>query len=165
MLHVANSIEVSVHCYSCLCSSALNIVMGYVVSSCVTSTESGGYVVYVFLLHSTESDSTAHMLQVTFLYKLTNGACPKSYGVNVARLAGLPASVLACAARTAAAHEAANQGTAPDIQDDNTRKLLVQLSKHSCSEQMYGELRSMWELAQTIALPQVRECSSLIPKQ
>jgi DNA mismatch repair protein MSH6 len=27
--------------------------------------------------------------EVTFLYRLTPGACPKSYGVNVARLAGL----------------------------------------------------------------------------
>ena len=26
--------------------------------------------------------------EVTFLYRLTAGACPKSYGVNVARLAG-----------------------------------------------------------------------------
>ena len=33
-------------------------------------------------------------MQVTFLYKLTQGACPRSYGVNVARLAGLPDSVL-----------------------------------------------------------------------
>ncbi|KAJ0589820.1 putative DNA mismatch repair protein MutS/MSH [Helianthus annuus] len=32
--------------------------------------------------------------EVTFLYKLTPGACPKSYGVNVARLAGLPDDVL-----------------------------------------------------------------------
>uniref|UniRef100_K3ZQ28 DNA mismatch repair protein n=1 Tax=Setaria italica TaxID=4555 RepID=K3ZQ28_SETIT len=32
--------------------------------------------------------------EVTFLYRLTPGACPKSYGVNVARLAGIPASVL-----------------------------------------------------------------------
>ncbi|XP_027099310.1 DNA mismatch repair protein MSH6-like isoform X1 [Coffea arabica] len=31
---------------------------------------------------------------VTFLYRLTPGACPKSYGVNVARLAGLPDAVL-----------------------------------------------------------------------
>lgn len=28
------------------------------------------------------------MEEVTFLYRLTAGACPKSYGVNVARLAG-----------------------------------------------------------------------------
>jgi DNA mismatch repair ATPase MutS len=26
--------------------------------------------------------------EVTFLYRLTAGSCPKSYGVNVARLAG-----------------------------------------------------------------------------
>lgn len=26
--------------------------------------------------------------EVTFLYRLTSGSCPKSYGVNVARLAG-----------------------------------------------------------------------------
>ncbi|EXB28598.1 DNA mismatch repair protein Msh6-1 [Morus notabilis] len=32
--------------------------------------------------------------EVTFLYRLTAGACPKSYGVNVARLAGLSDSVL-----------------------------------------------------------------------
>ncbi|EPS69161.1 hypothetical protein M569_05605, partial [Genlisea aurea] len=32
--------------------------------------------------------------EVIFLYKLMPGSCPKSYGVNVARLAGLPDSVL-----------------------------------------------------------------------
>ena len=31
---------------------------------------------------------------VTFLYKLKSGACPKSHGMNVARLAGLPEEVL-----------------------------------------------------------------------
>ena len=45
--------------------------------------------------------------EVTFLYTLTEGACPKSYGVNVARLAGLPESVLGCAARRSAASERA----------------------------------------------------------
>lgn len=34
---------------------------------------------------------------ITFLYKFTKGACPKSYGFNVAHLAGLPASVIALA--------------------------------------------------------------------
>lgn len=32
--------------------------------------------------------------EVTFLYRLSPGACPKSYGVNVARLAGIPDKVL-----------------------------------------------------------------------
>lgn len=31
---------------------------------------------------------------VTFLYKLTKGSCPKSYGFNAARLAGLPENVI-----------------------------------------------------------------------
>ena len=43
--------------------------------------------------------------KVTFLYTLTEGACPKSYGVNVARLAGLPESVLTAAAARSAALE------------------------------------------------------------
>ena len=34
------------------------------------------------------------LIQVTFLYTLTDGACPKSYGINVARLAGLPDEVV-----------------------------------------------------------------------
>nr|XP_016507671.1 PREDICTED: DNA mismatch repair protein MSH6-like [Nicotiana tabacum] len=38
------------------------------------------------------------LADVTFLYRLTPGACPKSYGVNVARLAGLPDGVLQRAA-------------------------------------------------------------------
>ena len=44
--------------------------------------------------------------QVCFLYKVTSGACPKSYGHNVARLAGLPASVVAQASVKAAELEA-----------------------------------------------------------
>lgn len=36
--------------------------------------------------------------EVTFLYRLTPGACPKSYGVNVARLSGIPDTVLQRAA-------------------------------------------------------------------
>ncbi|KAL6768798.1 MSH6 [Auxenochlorella protothecoides x Auxenochlorella symbiontica] len=39
---------------------------------------------------------------VTFLYKLVPGACPASYGVNVARLAGLPDAVVRRASSMAA---------------------------------------------------------------
>ena len=31
---------------------------------------------------------------ITFLYTLGEGSCPKSFGINVARLAGLPSDVL-----------------------------------------------------------------------
>ncbi|KAL6600784.1 hypothetical protein ACP70R_045069 [Stipagrostis hirtigluma subsp. patula] len=44
--------------------------------------------------------------EVTFLYKLTPGSCPKSYGINVARLAGIPASVLQRASEKSSAFEA-----------------------------------------------------------
>ena len=38
---------------------------------------------------------------ITFLYKFTEGACPKSYGFNVAQLASLPSSVITLARRKA----------------------------------------------------------------
>ena len=32
--------------------------------------------------------------RITFLYRFVEGACPSSFGLNVARMAGLPAKVL-----------------------------------------------------------------------
>ena len=58
-------------------------------------------------LQASEGNSNdSPMEQVTFLYTLERGSCPKSYGVNVARLAGLPESVLAAASKRSAALEA-----------------------------------------------------------
>jgi DNA mismatch repair protein MSH6 len=51
--------------------------------------------------------------RVTFLYALREGACPKSYGVNVARLAGLPESVLKLAAEKSAEMETERRGEGP----------------------------------------------------
>ena len=42
---------------------------------------------------------------ITFLYKLTEGVCPKSYGFNVAGLAGLPREVVTAARDKAGAYE------------------------------------------------------------
>lgn len=50
--------------------------------------------------------------EVTFLYRLTDGACPKSYGTNVARLAGLPDAVVRRAAQKAQEGEEARQAAA-----------------------------------------------------
>lgn len=44
-------------------------------------------------------------LDITFLYTLGVGACPKSFGINVAKLAGLPDEVLIRAKETSAAFE------------------------------------------------------------
>ena len=48
-----------------------------------------------------DSPGPSSIPRVTFLYKLVRGACPKSYGTNVARLAGLPEPVIARAAALA----------------------------------------------------------------
>jgi DNA mismatch repair protein MSH6 len=42
---------------------------------------------------------------ITFLYTLGSGVCPKSFGINVARLAGLPDDVLMKAKRISAEFE------------------------------------------------------------
>jgi DNA mismatch repair ATPase MutS len=44
---------------------------------------------------------------ITFLYKLAPSSCPKSYGFNAARLAGLPDEVIRVAHRKAKQFEAA----------------------------------------------------------
>lgn len=52
--------------------------------------------------HETEGDvATQHQPVVTFLYKLADGPAGRSYGLNVARLAGVPSAVLRRAATLA----------------------------------------------------------------
>jgi DNA mismatch repair protein MSH6 len=46
-----------------------------------------------------DDNDTEDQENITFLYTLGNGACPKSFGVNVARLARLPEEVLKTAQR------------------------------------------------------------------
>ena len=52
---------------------------------------------------------------MTFLYKLTEGACPKSYGPNVARLAGLPACLVSRALELSARLEASTADKATPL--------------------------------------------------
>lgn len=51
----------------------------------------------------TEEEEEVSQETVTFLYKLSEGACPKSYGFNAARLAGVPSTI------TKRAHEIASR--------------------------------------------------------
>ncbi|MPC89739.1 putative DNA mismatch repair protein Msh6 [Portunus trituberculatus] len=46
------------------------------------------------MVESGEDDNDPSQETITFLYKFTDGSCPKSYGFNVARLAGLPETVI-----------------------------------------------------------------------
>ncbi|KAK3233260.1 hypothetical protein CYMTET_56430 [Cymbomonas tetramitiformis] len=106
--------------------------------------------------------------EVTFLYTLTAGACPKSYGVNVARLAGLPAEVLASAAGVAAAHEAEGRfgggAAAPKVGEDSGQQenaqeeselteaekfLLEKLLQHDNSKSS-DDLHELWNRASSM---------------
>jgi DNA mismatch repair ATPase MutS len=49
-----------------------------------------------FLLNDDNTPDAQHPV-ITFLYKLVSGVEPRSYGLNVARLAQLPATVIATA--------------------------------------------------------------------
>ena len=57
------------------------------------------------LVEHKSSDSDSEDCNITFLYTLGDGPCPKSFGINVARLAGLPDDVLAKAKRISAEFE------------------------------------------------------------
>lgn len=54
---------------------------------------------------SSGDDKQQEDTSITFLYTLGPGACPKSFGINVARLAGLPETVLKNAKRISAEFE------------------------------------------------------------
>ena len=57
------------------------------------------------LVENKSSDLETDDCKITFLYTLGSGACPKSFGINVARLAGLPDDVLVKAKRISAEFE------------------------------------------------------------
>ena len=59
----------------------------------------------VTLEHVEDSEETDDQ-RVTFLYTLGPGVSPKSFGINVARLAGLPEAVLSKAKRISSEFEA-----------------------------------------------------------
>lgn len=48
-----------------------------------------------------ELDKEQTQETITFLYKFAHGACPKSYGFNAARLAGMPADIIKIGLRRA----------------------------------------------------------------
>jgi len=71
---------------------------------------------------------------ITFLYTLGDGPCPKSFGVNVARLAGLPDDVLQKAKAVSTAFEAEMNGEnmhkiLPSSAEDTARGVLELITK------------------------------------
>ncbi|KAL0028206.1 hypothetical protein WJX79_001719 [Trebouxia sp. C0005] len=80
--------------------------------------------------------------QVTFLYNLTNGACPKSYGVNVARLAGLPDEVINRAASFARQLEEQHDTCATLILSQDEQQRLCSLCQAAEQNRIGAELQA-----------------------
>ena len=78
-----------------------------------------------------DDDNTASERKnnITFLYTLGDGPCPKSFGVNVARLAGLPDDVLQRAKRVSSQFEAEMNG-----EDIMKHKIIPSTAENSVDE-------------------------------
>ncbi|CAM9452412.1 unnamed protein product [Ectocarpus sp. 13 AM-2016] len=91
--------------------------------------------------------------RVTFLYKLAPGPCPKSFGINVARLAQLPDAVISAAQLKSEEFERAlslqHSAVAGDEKGRLALKLLALLSDGDNSESARAgeELQKMWNEA------------------
>lgn len=62
------------------------------------------------IVEEDSSDDAKEKSNITFLYTLGDGPCPKSFGVNVARLACLPEDVIRRAKNVSAEFEAEMKG-------------------------------------------------------
>ncbi|KAH7479091.1 DNA mismatch repair protein Msh6 [Phytophthora ramorum] len=86
--------------------------------------------------------------KVTFLYKLEDGMCPKSYGINVAMLAKLPDEVIECAAKKSEQFERSLQANS-HTELETVR--LAQKVKEALAEGEagVGKLKQLWEEARS----------------
>jgi len=82
---------------------------------------------------------------ITFLYTLGEGSCPKSFGINVARLAGLPEDVLNKAKQVSESFEAVmNDGTDPSQSSDSALRDEVAVAM----EGDWSSVERIWERLQ-----------------
>lgn len=77
--------------------------------------------------------------EVTFLYKLCNGSSPRSYGINVARLARLPQEILVIAQQQSAVFEDQLAQQRSRLCDDST----AELSKKALYVKIYDRIVSI----------------------
>ncbi|KAG3121078.1 DNA mismatch repair protein [Phytophthora idaei] len=87
--------------------------------------------------------------KVTFLYKLEDGMCPKSYGINVAMLAKLPEEVIECAAKKSEQFERSLQANSHTELESlrlaqKVREVLAE------GEEGIDTLKQLWEQARSI---------------
>lgn len=102
------------------------------------------------VVDETENDTSNGNSNITFLYTLGPGAVPKSFGINVAKLAGLPDEVLANAKRVSHEFEEEMNGgdssassNFMDMSDEEAKayaQTLLQLLEAGDSE----SIRDLW---------------------
>lgn len=84
---------------------------------------------------------------ITFLYTLGEGACPKSFGINVARLARLPEEVLEKAKQISSDFEMeTNGGTSHPEQALKQKQQLIEMVNNGNVD--LQKIEDMWELLQ-----------------
>lgn len=97
---------------------------------------------------SADDDSQGH--NITFLYTLADGACPKSFGINVAKLAGLPDEVLSKAKQKSVAFEREMlAGQAEDRGSKNGSSGLAAQIKSLLQNDDMDALQKLWESNQS----------------
>lgn len=102
----------------------------------------------------TQQENNSDQHSITFLYTLGPGTCPKSFGINVARLASLPPEVLANAKRVSEEFEEemaeAHDHSHSDKNHNNAKNATTQKEQilaaiHSGS---WEELERLWNEVQ-----------------
>jgi DNA mismatch repair protein MSH6 len=91
---------------------------------------------------------------ITFLYTLGLGSCPRSFGINVAKLAGLPDEVLANAKRVSEEFEDEMNGVGSDAEvgtavgpkvSDEEAKYHLENIRQLIACQKYDDILSVWK--------------------
>jgi DNA mismatch repair protein MSH6 len=111
-------------------------------------------------LHEPENVTLCHMgclvdpeneKKVTFLYKLEDGMCPKSYGLNVAMLANLPMEVIELAAKKSKQFEKAID---MEVQEQKAKQIYTKLksllSSSSSSDEIEENIQQLWTQANAL---------------
>ena len=98
------------------------------------------------LVDETEDEGNSN---ITFLYTLGPGSCPKSFGINVAKLAGLPEEVLANAKRVSSEFEDEMNGVGGDkAKEEEASEITAKIQNLIASEQ-YDQVLQLWKDART----------------
>jgi DNA mismatch repair ATPase MutS len=102
-----------------------------------------------------EDEETRGNSNITFLYTLGPGAVPKSFGINVAKLAGLPDEVLSNAKKVSHEFEAEMTATGSTVQNsvisamsDEEATAQVQTLLQLLEDGNFGGLQTVWEQLQ-----------------